>query len=86
MMNRVMVILLNDEGLSNEVFKDINAAFTRIAIDIREELKQNPEFTKWVDKNKVAVVNPKTQKMLSIRIITTLDEFIYGDDVKNVRH
>lgn len=72
-MNKYVVITLNDNGLNEMSFMSLEAANNFIVNEVVEELRENPGYQKWTNKNQIAVINEKEKKLLSIRTLIVED-------------
>lgn len=72
-MNKYVVITLNDNGLNEMSFMSLEAANNFIVNEVVKELRENPGYQKWTDKNQIAVINEKEKKLLSIRTLIVED-------------
>ena len=72
-MNKYIVITLNDNGLNEMSFMSLEAANNFIVNEVVKELRENPGYQKWTNKNQIAVINEKEKKLLSIRTLIVED-------------
>lgn len=72
-MNKYVVITLNDNGLNEMSFMSLEAANNFIVNEVVKELRENPGYQKWTNKNQIAVINEKEKKLLSIRTLIVED-------------
>lgn len=78
-MKSVIVILLNDEGISKKVYMNMSEAIEAVTNEVAYEIYTHPGYDKWMNKNRIAVINYETRKMLSMRVIEDYAEYLLKD-------
>lgn len=76
MKNKIVVLILDNRGLNREIYSDYNAAMENIVENVAKEIHNNPGYTKWVNNNKIAVINVEKKNMLSMRVIIGFEDYL----------